>query len=88
MRERFKHISTLESFTSRDYPGFNRWSDTRIDRWLVDWSLRNGKEQTARMIAEDRNIEVGMVLKYFIALTNVAFTETCRYRFILRYSPD
>ncbi|KAH8108782.1 CTLH/CRA C-terminal to lish motif domain-containing protein [Phellopilus nigrolimitatus] len=57
MRERFNHIADLESFQSRDDPSFSRWADTRIDRWLVDWALRNGKEQTARKIAEEKGVE-------------------------------
>ncbi|KAI5122115.1 hypothetical protein M0805_002237 [Coniferiporia weirii] len=57
MRERFQHIADLESFQSRDDPGFDHWSDTRIDRWLVDWALRNGKEQTARKIADEKGIQ-------------------------------
>ena len=58
MHERFNHVTELENFVSRDDPGFNRWADTRIDRWLVDWGLRNGKEHMARKLAEDKNIEV------------------------------
>ncbi|KAL5480789.1 FYV10 [Sanghuangporus weigelae] len=57
MRERCMHITELENSTTRDDPRFNRWADTRIDRWLVDWALRNGKEQTARKLAEDKGIE-------------------------------
>lgn len=58
LRERFNHINELESFQTREDSGFNRWADTRLDRWLVDWSLRNGKEATANKLALDKGIEV------------------------------
>ncbi|EJC98292.1 uncharacterized protein FOMMEDRAFT_129613 [Fomitiporia mediterranea MF3/22] len=57
MHERFVHISELEAFNTREDPAFSRWADTRIDRWLVDWALRNGKEQMARKVAEEKGIE-------------------------------
>ncbi|KAG9047538.1 GID complex subunit containing RING finger motif [Tulasnella sp. UAMH 9824] len=57
MRRRLNHISSFESFTSTEQPGFAAWADTRLDRWLVDWSLRHGKEDTAKTIAKSREIE-------------------------------
>lgn len=59
MLDRVKHLAAVEEMQSGDSPEFARWADTRLDRWLVDWSLRHGKEKTARMIAQDRGIEVG-----------------------------
>lgn len=58
MRERLQHLGAVEDIPSVNEPEFTRWADTRLDRWLVDWALRTGKEKTARMIAEDRGIEV------------------------------
>lgn len=58
MRERLNHLATIESIQNTTEPEFSRWADTRLDRWLVDWSLRNGKEWTARRIAKDKDIEV------------------------------
>ncbi|KZT69970.1 hypothetical protein DAEQUDRAFT_709310 [Daedalea quercina L-15889] len=57
MRERFKHLKNVEDMQTPNDPEFTRWADTRLDRWLVDWSLRNGKEKTAKMIADDRGVE-------------------------------
>lgn len=34
------------------------WTDVRLDRWLVDWCLRNKLYDTAHVIARERNIEV------------------------------
>ena len=59
MRERLQHLAAVEEMQSANTPEFARWADTRLDRWLVDWALRHGKEKTARMIAHDRGIEVG-----------------------------
>jgi hypothetical protein len=61
MRERLHHLAAVEALQNENEPEFARWADTRLDRWLVDWSLRNGKEKTARKIAEDKDIEVRLL---------------------------
>lgn len=62
MRERLTHLSELENFHSRDDASFGRWADTRLDRWLVDWALRAGKDKTAKKIAREKGIEVRIPL--------------------------
>ncbi|OBZ67635.1 Macrophage erythroblast attacher [Grifola frondosa] len=57
MRERLEHLAAVENVESANTPEFQRWADVRLDRWLVDWALRNGKEKTARKIAEEKGIE-------------------------------
>ncbi|EMD35442.1 hypothetical protein CERSUDRAFT_116204 [Gelatoporia subvermispora B] len=57
MRERLEHLAQVESIQSTTEPEFARWADVRLDRWLVDWALRNGKEQTARTLAEHKGIQ-------------------------------
>ena len=57
MRERFEHIEELEECAARDDPAYGRWADKRLDRWLVDWALRNGKDNTAKQIAQRKGIE-------------------------------
>ena len=59
IRERLQHLATVEEIESSNSPEFTRWADIRLDRWIVDWCLRNGKEKTARMIAAQKGIEVG-----------------------------
>ncbi|KAG8942709.1 GID complex subunit containing RING finger motif [Tulasnella sp. 424] len=71
MRRRLDHISTFESFTSTEQPGFAAWADTRLDRWLVDWSLRNGKEDTAKTIASSRGIEDLVEINSFSSIRRV-----------------
>jgi macrophage erythroblast attacher len=63
MRKRLEHLNSLDTMPGRDDAEFNRWADTRLDRWLVDWALRTGKEKTARQIAHDRGIEVSFLLR-------------------------
>jgi macrophage erythroblast attacher len=67
MRERLQHLGQLEHMQSMNTPEFARWADTRLDRWLVDWCLRNGREQTAKRIAREKDIEVR--LQVFVTLT-------------------
>lgn len=65
MRERLHHLAAVEALQNENGSEFTRWADTRLDRWLVDWALRNGKEKTARKIAEDKNIEVRLLPSYY-----------------------
>ena len=57
MRERINYLDALERFQTRDDSEFGRWADTRLDRWLVDWTLRNGYERTARVITGEKGID-------------------------------
>ncbi|KAH9848379.1 CTLH/CRA C-terminal to lish motif domain-containing protein [Lenzites betulinus] len=57
MRERLEHLGALEGIEATNTHEFREWSDVRLDRWLVDWSLRNGKEKSARKIASEKGIE-------------------------------
>jgi macrophage erythroblast attacher len=58
MRERCKHLAVIEDIQSSKDPEYMRWVDTRLDRWIVDWVLRHGRDQTARHIAQEKSIEV------------------------------
>ena len=58
MRERLHHLAAVESLQSTNQPEFSRWADVRLDRWLVDWCLRIGKEKSAKSIAKEKGIEV------------------------------
>jgi macrophage erythroblast attacher len=57
LRDRMKHVDQIENFASPDTPEFSAWADTRLDRWLVEWSLRNGRVETARALAQTKGIE-------------------------------
>jgi len=47
----------LEDIAGSDSSSFSQWTDTRLDRWLVDWALRTGKPETARSLAKAKGIE-------------------------------
>jgi len=57
IRKRLEDLAMVESLSSTDDPQFEPWAETRLDRWLVDWALRNGREETARKITEEKGIE-------------------------------
>lgn len=57
MRERLKYLGQVETMQSADGHEFAQWSDVRLDRWLVDWSLRRGREKSARKIAQEKEIQ-------------------------------
>ena len=58
MKERLQHLSVVEDAQTQTTPEYQRWSDTRLDRWLVDWTLRTGRERTAKKIAAEKGIYV------------------------------
>lgn len=60
LQKRVDHVQELENFTTTDSPEFAKWSDTRLDRWLVDWALRTNKPETAKSLARAKEIEVGV----------------------------
>ncbi|TFK34451.1 CTLH/CRA C-terminal to lish motif domain-containing protein [Crucibulum laeve] len=71
MRERLHHLSTVESIQTTSGSEFSRWADTRLDRWLVDWALRSGKEKTARRIAMDKGIETLVDIDLFTDIQRI-----------------
>ncbi|KAF8637855.1 hypothetical protein AX17_002481 [Amanita inopinata Kibby_2008] len=71
MRERLNHLATVENIESMNSPEFSRWAETRLDRWLVDWSLRNGKEQTARQLAMEKDIETLVDIDLFTDIKRI-----------------
>ena len=80
MRERLEHLAAVEamSLSGPNSAEFNRWADTRLDRWLVDWALRNGKEKTAMKLADDKGIKVYLIENRRIArLTHLEIIDTC-----------
>ncbi|KAF7972879.1 hypothetical protein HWV62_16666 [Athelia sp. TMB] len=57
LRARLTHLDLLPSpGTTPDPAALDRWADTRLERWLVDWALRTGKPRTAAALARERGI--------------------------------
>lgn len=71
MRERLELLASVESMQSVTSPEFDRWADTRLDRWLTDWALRSGKERTARKLAQARGVERLVDLELFAEIRRV-----------------
>ncbi|KIJ36712.1 hypothetical protein M422DRAFT_98648, partial [Sphaerobolus stellatus SS14] len=58
LKKRFQHLDKVENMAEGcEDPEWDRWADTRVDRWVVDWALRTGKEKTAVQLAADKGIE-------------------------------
>ncbi|KIP04735.1 hypothetical protein PHLGIDRAFT_109198 [Phlebiopsis gigantea 11061_1 CR5-6] len=71
MRERLQLLASVENMQSSNGPDFDRWADTRLDRWLTDWALRSGKEKTARKLAQARGIERLVDLELFSEIRRI-----------------
>ncbi|KAF8814791.1 hypothetical protein BYT27DRAFT_7205762 [Phlegmacium glaucopus] len=65
MRERLHHLAAVESLQTTNQPEFSRWADVRLDRWLVDWCLRTGKDKSAKQIAKEKGIETLVDIELF-----------------------
>lgn len=58
MKERLHHLSVVEDAQAQTTPEYQRWSDMRLSRWLIDWTLRTGREKTAKKITAEKGIHV------------------------------
>lgn len=64
MRARTDHLVGLESIPSTSSLEYAQWSETRMDRWLVDSMLRSGRFNSGKALAQAKHIEVSFVLLY------------------------
>ncbi|KAG6820271.1 hypothetical protein H0H93_003101 [Arthromyces matolae] len=71
LRDRIHHLTLIENIAVMGNPEYNRWADTRLDRWLVDWCLRLGMEKTARKIATEKNIETLVDIDLFTDIRRI-----------------
>ncbi|KAK6506830.1 GID complex subunit containing RING finger motif [Arthrobotrys musiformis] len=56
-RRRVSHLNDLHSLTSLLEEGYESWSKTRLDRYMVDYMLRNGYSNSAQQLAKKKGIE-------------------------------
>jgi len=70
-RERLQHLTAVEALQTTGSLDFSRWADTRLDRWLVDWALRAGREKTARKLAQDKNMETLVDIDLFTDIRRI-----------------
>ncbi|KAH0826629.1 hypothetical protein J3R83DRAFT_4995 [Lanmaoa asiatica] len=78
--ERLQHLALAEALQTTNCPEFSRWADTRLDRWLVDWTLRAGRERTSRKLAQERGIETLVDIDLFMDIHRIEralFRHSC-----------
>jgi len=66
LRKRSELLEQVESEVTNPAE-LEEWYDTRLDRWVADWALRAGYDETAHHFAHEKGIEVGT--KYLPSLT-------------------
>ncbi|KAH9979750.1 CTLH/CRA C-terminal to lish motif domain-containing protein [Russula compacta] len=71
MHERCKHLAIIDDIQSSKDSEYIRWVDTRLDRWIVDWVLRHGREQTARHISQEKGIEELVDIDLFMDIRRI-----------------
>ncbi|KIJ61640.1 hypothetical protein HYDPIDRAFT_115817 [Hydnomerulius pinastri MD-312] len=76
--ERLHHLAAVEALPTTNCPEFSRWADTRLDRWLVDWTLRAGREKTARKLAQEKGIETLVDIDLFMDIHRIE-RALCRH---------
>ncbi|KAJ3519087.1 hypothetical protein NMY22_g13357 [Coprinellus aureogranulatus] len=71
LRERLHHLATIDRAEAPTTVEWERWADTRLDRWIVDWCLRTGKERTAKQIAKEKRIETLVDIDLFTDIRRI-----------------
>ncbi|KAF9787953.1 CTLH/CRA C-terminal to lish motif domain-containing protein [Thelephora terrestris] len=71
MKERLEHLSVVEDAESQTTPEYQRWSDTRLDRWLIDWTLRTGRERTAKKLTAEKDIHTLVDVDMFMDIRRI-----------------
>ncbi|KAJ5584071.1 uncharacterized protein N7459_003871 [Penicillium hispanicum] len=56
-RKRIQHLETLHNIPSLADVKYDQWSRVRLDRLLVDHLLRSGYSESAKQLAQERDIE-------------------------------
>jgi len=70
-RKRIAHLQDLYEIPSLVDPGYDRWSRVRLDRLLVDFLLRCGCGDTARMLAREKGIEELVDVEVFVQCSKI-----------------
>ncbi|TEB34170.1 macrophage erythroblast attacher isoform 1 [Coprinellus micaceus] len=71
LRERLHHLATIDRTEPPSNAEWERWADVRLERWIVDWCLRTGKEQTAKQIAKEKRIETLVDIDLFTDIRRI-----------------
>ncbi|KAI8093592.1 CTLH/CRA C-terminal to lish motif domain-containing protein [Halteromyces radiatus] len=57
IRARLENLGTITDVTSPKSPEFQRWTQLRLNRVIVDYLLREGLTETAKRMAEENGIQ-------------------------------
>ncbi|ATZ54039.1 Bcfyv10 [Botrytis cinerea B05.10] len=68
---RIKHISSLYEIKSLEDVKYEEWSQTRLDRLLVDYLLRNGYKESATALAKEKHIEELVDVETFVQMSRI-----------------
>ena len=69
LRKRSELLEQVESEVTNPAE-LEEWYDTRLDRWVADWALRSGYDETAHQLAHEKEIEVGAGWLPSLAITH------------------
>lgn len=58
LKARIAHLKELCSIENIEDDAYDRWSQVRLNRLLIDYMLRKGMSKTAKQLAQEKNIEV------------------------------
>jgi macrophage erythroblast attacher len=56
-RKRIAHLNQLYRISSLIDPKYQEWSSIRLNRLLVDFLIRNGFSESAKVLAQEKDIE-------------------------------
>ncbi|PUU80514.1 CTLH/CRA C-terminal to lish motif domain-domain-containing protein [Tuber borchii] len=70
-RKRISHLQDLYNIPSLVDEGYDRWSRTRLDRLLVDFLLRAGYGESAKKLAQEKQIEDLVDVDVFVQCARV-----------------
>lgn len=70
-KQRIQHLSNLYTIPTNDSPEFQAWCKRKLDILLVDYFLRRGYVETAKMHSTDRNIESLVDIKVLLQCSSI-----------------
>ena len=71
-RKRIQHLENLHSIPSLADVKYDQWARTRLDRLLVDHMLRCGYSESARQLAQEKDVEGLVDLGVFMQCEHIA----------------
>ncbi|GAO50489.1 hypothetical protein G7K_4613-t1 [Saitoella complicata NRRL Y-17804] len=70
-KSRLSYLSELSTMTTTTSPTYDRWNQTRLDRLIIDYMLRQGLTSSAASLAQNRGIEELVDVEVFVKARGV-----------------